>query len=914
VSTAGWRTAARVARREARRARGRTALVLAMIAVPVLFLSFAAVSYDMFRLSTGEQLDRDLGTADAAISWQARGPIRQEPTGLGWGSSSPVPPRDTPATEAEVLAKLPPGTRVIADLSGQVPMRTAAGTGSLPARGIDAADPLARGIVTITAGRAPAGRDEVALTSQAAGRLGASIGDTVRSSDGGRAWRVVGTVELPESLEQMMVFHPDGFPGATDARWLADTPQPLTWDQVKGLNRYGIVARSRAVVLNPPPASEWPYDPGSQAPTRALGVGALIAGLGAIEIVLLAGPAFAVGARRRQRDLALVAANGGTPAHLRRIVLADGIVLGGVAAVAGVVLGVAAAFLARPLVEQNVAHARAGGYRVYPLALLGIAAAAVLTGLLAALVPAFVAARQNVVDALSGRRGTVRSRRRWVVVGLAAALAGAAVAAVGATRVSTNLILAGVILGELGLVVCTPALVGLISRVGRLLPLAPRIALRDTARNRSSAAPAISAVMAAVAGAVAIGVFLVSDQARQEADYIYAMPPGQVGIAVAHGPDGAAIDDASLARIESLLRDVPPVTDVVRVNAPGCPTTAPPGSICSVSPLLPPERQCPLRREPTKAEIRSAARDERCRSRGGWSRSDFGWQGVVDDGTALAVLTGASGDDLRRAAATLRAGGVVVADARLVVDGRVTLVPQIVTQDNGGGATAVVQKNGGAVTGGSALPDTSVPAYVLRSGTALPGRAVISPAAAARVGFTAVPGWLQAATAREPTAAEVDRLDARLRTIHDGLAATVERGPDLERKPTLLVLAAAAGLITLGAAGIATGLAAADGRADLSTLAAVGASPRVRRVLSLSQSGVISGLGAVLGVAAGLGASFAVLTALNRAHRDLWPAPQPYPLAVPWTTLAIVFVVPVVAMLGAGLLTRSRLPIERRLG
>ena len=122
------------------------------------------------------------------------------------------------------------------------------------------------------------------------------------------------------------------------------------------------------------------------------------------------------------------------------------------------------------------------------------------------------------------------------------------------------------------------------------------------------------------------------------------------------------------------------------------------------------------------------------------------------------------------------------------------------------------------------------------------------------------------------------------------------------------------GVITLGAAAIATGLAAAEGRADLSTLAAVGASPRVRRALSLSQSGVIAGLGSLLGVIAGLGAATAVLFALNRAYADLWPAPAPYPIAVPWLNLGVaLLVVPLIAMLGAGLLTPSRLPIERRL-
>jgi putative ABC transport system permease protein len=80
--------------------------------------------------------------------------------------------------------------------------------------------------------------------------------------------------------------------------------------------------------------------------------------------------------------------------------------------------------------------------------------------------------------------------------------------------------------------------------------------------------------------------------------------------------------------------------------------------------------------------------------------------------------------------------------------------------------------------------------------------------------------------------------------------------------------------------------------------------PRLRRALSLSRSGVI----------AGLGASTAVLVALNQAYAGIWPSPARYPLAVPWLNLGIaLLVVPLIAMLGAGLLTRSQLPIERRI-
>jgi putative ABC transport system permease protein len=162
-----------------------------------------------------------------------------------------------------------------------------------------------------------------------------------------------------------------------------------------------------------------------------------------------------------------------------------------------------------------------------------------------------------------------------------------------------------------------------------------------------------------------------------------------------------------------------------------------------------------------------------------------------------------------------------------------------------------------------------------------------------------------------PTVAEHDRVQA---AFGNTAGVYVERGPrPRSDTQTLLLLAAVAGVIALGAAAIATGLAAADGRADLSTLAVVGASPRVRRGLSLSQSGVIAGLGSLLGAVAGLGGAVAVLVALNRGYADLWPAPTPYPITLPWLNVAVaVLVVPLVAMLGTGLLTRSRLPIERR--
>src|SRR5690606_31165260 len=168
---------------------------------------------------------------------------------------------------------------------------------------------------------------------------------------------------------------------------------------------------------------------------------------------------------------------------IRRIVFVDGVVLGAVGAAVGIVAGVAAAFVARPWFEENLYHFRGGGYRVFPLALAAIALLAVITGLLAALVPAFITARQDVVAALAGRRGVTRSRKRWIALGVVMIALGTAIVLSAVMAIDTTVMVAGIIVGELGLVLCTPALVGFVARIGRILPLAARIALRDAARN-----------------------------------------------------------------------------------------------------------------------------------------------------------------------------------------------------------------------------------------------------------------------------------------------------------------------------------------------------------------------------------------------------------------------------------------------
>jgi putative ABC transport system permease protein len=896
----GWRTALRIAWREARRAKARSALVIAMIMLPVAGLAYLAVGNDTYTLTSEETAVRTMGAAQAVVSWPTDGAVEQLPDHLNafpvQGKSSSPPSSTEEPTDESLLALLPAGSTVIRNQSGALEMRTSAGIGSVGVRLLDYANPLAHGMFTPLSGRAPASADEIAVTPAAARRLGVDVGGTVSLADNSRTFRVVGTVENPADLAAttiLMVPQPLRISeDRSDLEWLVATSSPVTWAQVKDLNTHGVVALSKHVLSNPPSEAErYPLGVHIGDGSPAFDALILVGGLALLEVVLLAGPAFAVGARRRRRELALVAATGGTPGQVRRIVLADGVVLGAVAAVIGAVLGIAAAAVTRGLLEESFNY-RAASFGVAPLSQVVIMALAVVTGLLAALVPAWISSRQDVVTALAGRRGITRTRRRWPVLGLVLILAGGGIVIAGAFNDELTIVLAGMIVLELGLVLCTSTLVGLVARLGRMLPVAFRIALRDTSRNRTAAASAISAVMAAVVGSIAISVIFVSVNDQEASEKVGQ--PGDVMVLPASGDFDRGAKSLPVDAVAA-VRNTLPVAGIHEIKLPSCD-----GRHCMLEPKVTDALACPylgrtLQRPPNDEEQRAARADPRCAGVRddhvyfNTIGSDGGLTVIIDENTA-GVVVSMPPEDVSPVSAALRGGAVVVDDAKYLDNGKVTL---LVRRPGPVGNEQTV----------------TAPAFVLPHGAPAP-IAMMTPRTATSLGFGPSLLGTLVTTTRIPTVDEEDRLQASLGSEY---IVTINRGAEPDNQ-MLLIIAIVAGVITIGTAAFATGLSAADGRADLATLGAVGASPRVRKMLSLSQSGVIAGLGSLLGAAAGLGVSIAVLTALNVRSADEWPAPNPFPISIPWLNLGVaLIVVPLVAMLGAGLLTRARLPIERRL-
>ncbi|GAA4911414.1 FtsX-like permease family protein [Streptomyces coeruleoprunus] len=945
-----WRAAVRIARRDAWRFKGRSFLVLAMIALPILGVSAADLTLRSAELSAQEQADRRLGTADARVSDPRYGGVAvdQSPDGeidqpVGDYEDKPYPEGRTDVTKV-----FPAGATVLTDTRGHGKLRTKYGLLHTEIRELKASDPMAGGIMTLLDGRFPEKNDEVAATSHFLETSGLSVGSTLSARGLEREYRIVGSYELPDDLKTDQVnalpgaflaplgkaLEAAGLPG-TDAstthllKLKGAGAEGFTWNMVKAANAKGAVVVSRAVLLDPPARSEVPlyqregwsgYTNSEGVERAALIATATVVGLAMLEICLLAGPAFAVGARRSRRQLGLVGANGGDRRHIRSIVLAGGLVIGFAAAVAGTVLGLVLTFALQPWLEETMGQ-RFGAFDVRPLELLGIGALAVLTGLLAAIVPAVTASRETVLASLTGRRGVRRSNRVLPVIGLVATLLGGAIALYGSVLSDQFLIVAGgSALAELGIVAMTPMLVGLFGRTGRWLPLSPRLALRDAVRNRGRTAPAVAAVLAAVAGTVAVATYGVSRDAQSRAEYVAQLPHGAASVMIT--AEGGRDVPAVRETVQKYLPvDVRADVDRIAVGRTSCDLWEDGKGCGRYEVVVPKANECPLwarttdgsdpRERFSKEQLRKLSTDWRCKADDRYFISEGGL--VIGDANVLKVL----GIDDPGAEKALASGTFVsFSRAQVDKDGKVSV--RLITDLKA--ADLAMEK--GADPPGAVK---SFPAYRAPDGTEAYGvKGILPPAAAKAAGLTTVPLGSFYATDRMPSSEQRQKLDFELAAVGTDLTFHLEEGYLSENGIVLLALTVFAGLITVGAAGIATGLAQADAEADLKTLAAVGAPPRVRRTLSGFQCGVVACMGVLLGSAAGvlpaIGLRLTERRQAERMHQEAldggfggFDGLPHIPIVIPWETLgALLIAVPLGAALLAALLTRSRGAVARR--
>jgi putative ABC transport system permease protein len=644
---------------------------------------------------------------------------------------------------------------------------------------------------------------------------------------------------------------------------------------------------SRDVVLDPPPEDQVPqggYDDGGR---RDGGHHRAHRHDGGARGDAARRPAFAVGARRQRRSLALLAATGAEPAHVQRVVLSQGLLVGVAAAVIGVPLGlgIAAAVAA-------VAQSRAADWGPFEVSWRDVLLVALLgagTALLAALAPACTMARQPVVAALQGRRITSAGAGRPALVGLLLMAVGLVIT-LGALRSSrfsfagyTELgVAAGAIPTVLGAVLLAPAALALAGRTATRLPLALRFATRDADRQRGRTAPAVAAIAATVAGVVALGISASSDAEQDRRTY---SPQGPAGVAV-------ITDYTELTgweAVEAAARAALPGEAVTVVRG-----LARPGPWSSDADGYQELQVC-----------RSGERRVGGRCGLGLERysSPLGSDVLVGSDVLKALLPDLPAAQLSRAQAVVDGGGVLVAaapgEALSEVDLRLT---RFRPQPDG---TERPQVQASVTAEAGRLPVDEAP-FAL---AVVPEELADDLGGAVPVAVTVGDGLTrsQEATLRR----SVERLD-------DGLSLRVERGYERSADRTvLLVLASIAGLVVLGGTLAATSLALSEARPDLSTLGQVGARPRTRRAVAGSYALVLGLVGAGLGVLAGVIPGVAAAVSLT-SNGGYGPGVLPVPgiddgepsfyLDVPWWLLALVLVVlPLVSAGVAAAVTRSRL-------
>ena len=870
-----WRLPLRMGWREAARARGRSILVLVMIALPVLAVTAAAVVMKTQDVSSVQGLDRRLGAAAAEVTLPSTGsnaPVVQAPdpdqfmTWMGGELDETL----TAAKVSEVLG----GARLVPRRSGTLGVTTALGVADVQATEIDLGDPLAVGLFDLISGRLPQAPDEVVINAVLAAK-GYAVGDALDlNNDASVDPTIVGLVESTTLRDQAVAAGPLGSlgpevrdSGQTVRSWLVDGAA-VSWAQVRELNQQGAVVLSRAVVTDPPPLPPQAQQLQDLNSASVITVIVLVVVMALLEVVLLAGPAFAVGARRQSRSLALMAAAGGTPAQLRRVVLAGAVVLGGLGAAGGAVLGIGAGWLLVPLV-QRYSGTWFGPFEVPWSYLAGIAGFGLLSALLAAVVPAWISSRQDVVAVLGGRRGDRRASVRSPLVGLV--LLGVGIAgAVHGSRASADgevFIAGSAIFAVLGMVLLVPVVLVVLSAVSRWLPLTLRYAVRDAARHRSRTVPAVAAVAATVAGVVALGIAVSSDEAQYRATYLPSMPAGVGALTV---PLGAQADLPVLrAMVERELPDatITPVRGV--------------GDDSSYTALT------------------AAGGQGLLDSYGTALGSDL----LVSDRALPPGLLGVPEDRVAAAERMLARGGVVAFTSRPIVADEVHFRTEHWGVD--GTRDRPVRKG-------------KIPAVLVQlDGAQGSPQAVLSPAAARELGWT--PGVVSlVVTGAEISKQQESDLTEALAGVSGGANFTVERGYQADDQTVIiqLILGGLGAVLMLGGTLTATFLALSDARPDLATLSAVGAAPRTRRGVAAAYALVVGVTGAVLGAGVGFIPGVAVtypLTANSYRPDELVAIPTHY-LDVPWLLIGtLVVALPLFTAVVVGVTARSRLPLVARL-
>jgi putative ABC transport system permease protein len=921
---AGWRVAIRIARRDARRYKWRSALIVAMVGLPVLLLTSGITLLATNDISTAESVPRIMGSAEARISYNGIGRLAQSPEGRSISNDSDgdgeatnalaVPGFELDSAWTANKVEQLTGGRVIGTTNAGMRVTLGDRRPMMPVLGIDGRDPLARGMTDLVSGRWASTPSEIVVT-QAGIANGLPSGGTLTTAgpDGKpRQLTVVGVAtghtdygQLPFLVAQPALVADVSDQQAEASAFLVERADSVTWSDVRTMNNYGLLVQSRQVFLNPPSANE--LDPKVAQTVVSYQNGndlvLLIAAIGLfIETTLLAGPAFAVSAARQRRSLALAASNGAEARQLRRYVLGQAVVLGFVSAAVAVVAGVLLTLAGLTWWQAGHADFATGPFEVSWPRVVGVFLCAIVASMVAALLPAKSIARLDIVSVLAGRSADRAVHRGLPVAGVIVMVqSGTAIfwsvasGAEGGQGRSEYVVAGGAVVLVVGALMVIPALLAFVGMLGTHLVLPLRLATRDTARQRGRSTPAVAAIMATVAALTALSIGAASDTRQRQLEYQAQLAMGHGRVVLMSGQDDKAV--------RSTFRTYAPDLALYEVGSVGDPDSKP-GSTLEMVSAKP--AGCSDAAVFGAFGTTGGPVDERCVRLGAGSMYQQAQIQVVSIETLTATIP--VSDAERR---VLRDGGVLVFDPSLGHGGYVEFVKGRTKVGTGEASTVMP-----VVTGHQKVPalviDRQAWSSVLHDQL---GGAWVLPETAAKLGWPVTPSHLEVTS---PTgvisAATETALNEHLDTEN---TIYVERGFQNDSWLILLILFCVAGLLVLIASLISTALSLAESQNDMATLAAVGATRHTRRGIAGCQALVVAASGCLLGVAVGMIPGIAITWPLTTQGFDPVTSQQitqaPI-IVIPWLHLVAVCVaVPLLAGALAWLAVRRHPQMTRRL-
>ncbi|GAA1370652.1 FtsX-like permease family protein [Luteococcus sanguinis] len=551
-----------MARRELGRHKGRSALIMALIGLPVAaVMALAMILVPQYRDNSTDAMFRG-GTAMLQQLYGANGTCRQASL-TDW--SCPQDESSTQdATAHQVTAdfsnlSLPAGVSVSMETTAPITL------------GFDGAQYAGDVIVSDLSVLASPGQwvatdaalpadDEVVLPRYTAERFGVAVGDTVQVA--GKDYRVSGTLRSNSSGTAVVVgpSHPAAAVAkGADATTVVFLDGPaLEEAQVASLNKVGIAYTTRDAY---------------EAMQLGNGTGgammqAILVGFGMVVTLLtatIAGAAFAIGIRQQRRSLALLSASGAPARTLQQVVTRQGLLLGLAGTIVGALAGVALGAGLQAWMNAKGTNLPVP-ISVPWLVLLALVLVGTSAAVIAAWLPARQVAQQDVLTAVrSAEAAQTSAKTPWlalvfVALGLVAALVGPQLWP--GAKVSWNggvpeeraigpamMCVLFLFLGSLA------AVPFLLDRLGRRAagPLALRMAVRDGSRNRSRATAGVAASLAITTLISSLLVAFASLGATEVTRYQQSIPTGAVQVTTLNPETGGELSASDLAKARELV-------------------------------------------------------------------------------------------------------------------------------------------------------------------------------------------------------------------------------------------------------------------------------------------------------------------------------------------------------------------------